>query len=657
MSKVYPIRFGKSGEYELSESAIKHIITGDTKVRPVNIAGLRTTEVALSGGLHTWEAWGNFLVGYKNVVHLLEYDSEAHDDWFFARELQNGVITLKIPRLMFTGSAAKITMQPDNYYKSGYLWKTLFPIGYSEKDIIKVIGEAFDNIDREDSTYPSEEKQVGVLYGYALLEDPLKTLKLRIQLRNNQIKSVFPSWEQPASGNNGKPYSHTNSINFNIAESTVDHKKYAKAWGHVFQKDYFCLDTLLSLTPNFILYRPRRDPSTGIDNWRDEREKELMENAPSMSSEELQLIETYLHDFICCKDPYGIQTALYKDCLDKIKEDDYIFNASQLLENIAECVQVLTHADLKHGTRRAMDFIIRFISMAVVHTGGLCTLMFKRVLGEFIETAIGHHDETSRREFFSALAESPCRAALYTEFDLSPFVKENNEMGLCIVGCQNIDIELKPEHLYQFVAFNLGENYLLSLSEKNRLAIAEACFSGTELQAMVADCMSFLSGIDFQFFMPIRLDPIRLEQKLAPNEEDLIALVRDYSRMLVLYRQRIVLEDPDAYQAELDYGQFGTTEFFNLIRQKHKRQFVWEMHNAMLDELHRLAEALEYTKLMERVKTIKTGLPKEVIPMPNRVPNYILEHLDWVKAPTLDMRNDNLIRQILGSDSSVATIK
>ncbi|MGL1957834.1 MAG: hypothetical protein OCD00_11025 [Colwellia sp.] len=652
MSNIYPICFGNNGEYELTESAIKHILTGDTKVRSTSVNGTRTTEVALSGGLHTWEAWENLLNDYSDVVHLLEYDSDIHDSWFFARELQNGVITLKIPRRMFTGNAAKITMQPDNYYRSGYLWKTLFPLGYSEEKVIKVIGEAFDNIDIEDSTYPTAEQQAGVLYGYALLNDPMKTMKLRIQIRGNQILSVFPSWEQPASGNNGKPYSHSNSINFNIAHSTVNHDKYAKAWGLVFQNEYFCMDTLISITPDFILCRPRRDSSTSIDSWRDEREKKLISIAPLMTTEELLSIETYLHDFVCSKNPYGIQVKLYMNCLDEIRNSDSIFNTSQLLENIAECIQVLTHSDLKHGTRRAMDLIIRFLNMAIVHTGGLCTLMFKRVLGEFIETAVGHHDENSRREFFNALAKSPCRAALYTEFDLSPLVKENNAMGLSLVGIVNVDIELKPEHLYQFLAFNLGENYLFSLSEENRLAIAQGCFTGLELQAMVADCMSFLSGIDFQFFMPIRLDPIRLEQKLAPNEEDLIAVVRDYSRMLVLYRQRIVIEDSEAHQADLDYGQSGSIEFFNLIRQKHKRQFVWDMHNAMLDELHSLAETLEYTKLMERVKNIKTGLPKERIPMPKKVPNYILEHLDWIKAPTLDMSNENLVRQILGSDSS-----
>jgi hypothetical protein len=179
------------------------------------------------------------------------------------------------------------------------------------------------------------------------------------------------------------------------------------------------------------------------------------------------------------------------------------------------------------------------------------------------------------------------------------------------------------------------------------VAVAQGCFSEPALQAMVADCMSFLSGIDFQFFMPIRLDPARLEQKLAPIEEDLIAVLRDYSRMLVLYRQRIVMEDTEAYEAKLDYEQFGTIEFFNVVRQKHKREFVWKMHNVMLNKLSSLADCLDYKKLKAKVKVIQNALPKEIIPMPKPVPNYILGRHDWIKAPTVDMSNDNLVRLIL----------
>lgn len=545
-------------------------------------------------------------------------------------------------------------MQPDNYYKSGYLWKTLYPIGYTEDDIIRTLNEAFNNIDRDDSNYPTSEQGSGVLYGYALVNAPLKTIKLRIQLRGNQIQSVFPAWEQPFTGNTGKPYSHSNSISFNIAESTVYYEKFSNPWGHIFQEESPSADALLDITPTFILHRPRRDSSITIDNWRDMREKELMEIAPSMSYEDLQRIENYLQDYVCSKNPYGVQYSLYTSLFDQICQDDELFNAAQLFENIAECIQVLTHSDIENGTRRAIDAMVRFISMAVVHTGGLCTLQFKRVLGEFLKAALGHPDENSSRDFFAALASSSCRAALYSEFDLSPFVKENNKLGRSLFGFPEVDIELKPGHLYEYLSLNLGENYLLTLSKDERLAIARGCFPTAELHAMVADTMLFLSGIDFQFFMPIRLNPGRLAEKSPPSEEDLTAVVRDYSRMLVIYRQRIVMEDPDAYKAEIDPEKVATEENFNLIRQKHKRAFVWMMHEAMLKGLIKLADHLGYDNLKAKSGDMLSQLPKEVIPTPKPVPDYILDRQDKLEVPVQDVSVDNLVELILGLDSHVS---
>jgi hypothetical protein len=118
MSKMYPIHFGKKGEYELTESALKHILSGDTAIRPVNSQGVRTTEVVLSGGLHTWDGWENLLSYHTNIAHLLEYDVDRHNDWFFARELQNGVITLKIPRQLFTGSAARMILPTNSGHET-----------------------------------------------------------------------------------------------------------------------------------------------------------------------------------------------------------------------------------------------------------------------------------------------------------------------------------------------------------------------------------------------------------------------------------------------------------------------------------------------------------------------------------------------------------
>lgn len=624
MARVYPLRFGEQGKYELTEAALKHTLIGETAVRPVNALGERTPEVVLSGGLHTWTGWEQLLKEHADVVHLLEYDVDRHVDWFYARELQNGVITLKIPRKMFTGDAAAITRMPDVNYKSGYLWKTLYPLGYSEDDVIKTLAEAFKNLDREDSTHPTAAQPAGVLYGYALLDEPLKSMKVRIQVRGNQIQSAFPAWEQPATGNNGKPYSHSDSINFAIARSTVNHERYARAWGSVFPSGRFSADELLNLTPAFILRRTRRDPTVRIAKWRVERETELMALASSLQPDDLKRVVDYLSNFVCSKDPFGVQSNLYLHYADEIRGIDPFFNAAQLTENVVECIQVLTHYDLGHGTRLAMDAIVRFLRMAIVHTGGLNTLMFKRVLGEFVEAAARHHDKDSLRELFAALAASPCRASLYTEFDLNPFVKKNDEMGWSVIGVSEVDIELTADHLFEFIAFNLGENYLL-FSKDQRLAIAKGLHSRRHQIELVADAMSFLSGLDFQFFMPARLEPAQIAEKSPPTEDDLIAVATDYARMLVMYRQRVVGEDPAAYAAEVDYEQAGNLEFFNIIRQKHKRSFAMTMHENMLKGLINYAGSVGYAKLRAKLETTLERLPKEVIPLPKAVPAYLME--------------------------------
>lgn len=651
MSRIYPIRFGKHGAYELTELALRHILVGDTAVRPISKLGVRATETALSGGLHTWDGWEELLRQHTGVVHLLEYEAGRHDDWFYARELQNGVITLKIPRRMFTGDAASITMQPDIHYKSGYLWKTLYPLGYSEDDVINVLTEAFDNLDRDDSTHPTAEQPAGVLFGYAVIDDPLKAMKLRIQLRGNQIQSAFPAWDQPATGNNGKPYSHSHSINFNIAVSTVHHERYSNAWGAVFPANTFSMSELIRITPDFILRRPRRDPATGINSWREARDIELKTIASLLTLEELQHIEFYLRDYVCCKDPYGVQTNLYINGADLIRHDDTFFNAAQLLENVAECIQVLTHSDLEHHTRRAMDAIVRFLGMAVVHTGGLSALMFKRVLGEFVEAATYHHDKNSFRELFAALVASPCRAALYTEFNLNPFVMKDDVVGWYTLGMQEVDLELGPEHLYEFITLHLGENYIVTLSKDQRLAIAREVLPRPEQKAMVADAMSFLSGADFRFFMPSRLEPTWLATKSPPAEDDLFAVARDYSRMLVIYRQRIVMEDFAAYKAVPDHKQSGTPEFFNLVRQKNKRQFVLTMHETMLAELIEYARDAGFVKLQAKVERLLKQLPKEAVPLPKPIPDYIMEGRERPDSFVGD--NEAIVRAILGNNSSV----
>jgi hypothetical protein len=605
------------------EIALHHILWGDTAIRPVRDQAGRKQEVALSGGLHTWDGWQKFVSRHPKMVHLLQFRCDLHDDWFYARELQNGVITLKIPRQLYTNSAASITKQPDYYYKSGYLWKTLYPASYTEETILQVIGEALRNIDAEDSTPPTAEKPLGVVYGYANVHEPLRAIKLRIQLEGHQIKSAFPAWEQPSTGNNGKPYSHESSISYLIAASTVESSRFRLVYGPAFRGSTFNMQGLIAETPPFVLTRSRRDMAVAVDAWRAIRRTELEQVAALATPSDLDRIESYLSDYVCAKDPFYVQRGLYANFLALIDAEPQIFNAAQLTENVGECIEVLALCDQRFNTRRAIGATERFLRMAVVHAGGLNTLMFKRLLGRMLTISLEHGEPAALKEFLTALAGAPCRAALYTEFDLNPFVKKNDNDGLCIIGLPHIEIELTPGHLLEFIAFSFGENYLLHFSKNERLAMAGKLLDGPGMLRMAADVMSLFCGRDFDFFIPGKLQLEELGTRTAPAEDDLLAIAKDYGRMLVLLRQRIVMEDPAAYKLEPDFAQWGSQSFFELIRQKHKRSFVRHMHQIALESLVAYGGVVGYTRLKANCERMLLNLPREVVPMPKPIPDYI----------------------------------
>lgn len=646
MEQTFPIKFGEAGQYELCKDALKHILEGDTKIRPFNGPDGRTQETVLSGGLHAWDGWQKFVALHPNVVHLLQYRVDKHDDWFYARELQNGVITLKIPRRLYTGGAANITKQPDLHYKSGYLWKTLYPVSYTRETILKVIGEALLNIDREDSTPPTKETPMGVIFGYARVHAPFEAIKVRIQLDGNQIKSAFPAWDQPRTGNNGKPYSHEHSISFQIAASTVGGADYMDTYGTVFKSGTLDIRTLVSMTPTFIRTRAKRDMAIPVDKWQASRQVRLEQIAAAVTSAEVQAIDAYLADYVCAKDPYRVQQGLYASCLKLIDEELEVFNTAQLVENIAECFFVLGHCDQRFNSRRAVDAMLRFLRMAVVHTGWLNTLMFKRLLSKMVTVAMSHHDPSAIKEFLGALAGSPNRATLYTEFDLNPFVKTNDEDGLCIIGLPQIQMEVTPDHLLEFAAFNLGENYMLLFSKAQRLAIAKQALAAPGMVRMATDAMALFVGSDFEFFIPQKLELMQLGECTAPAEDDLMSIAKDYARMLVILRQRLVLEDPVAYQTEPDFSQWGTQEFFELIRQKHKHTLVMAMHKDMLKDMISYAASVGYERLKTHCERSLTVLHKEQIPLGKPIPDYINSWRTTAKQEEYDV--DEMVEKILG---------
>ncbi|MGB9189953.1 MULTISPECIES: hypothetical protein [unclassified Acinetobacter] len=139
-----------------------------------------------------------------------------HEDWFYVRELQNGVLTAKLPRTLFNKRAASATLSVDKYYISGYLWKTLFPANTDKIKLLEYIKEGLENLDLE----KSENAQ---LFGYCNIQsDPTKIIRLMYFIHDdNNIASCFPTWTQPYTGNNGKAFSHKHVLSYPIVQSTM----------------------------------------------------------------------------------------------------------------------------------------------------------------------------------------------------------------------------------------------------------------------------------------------------------------------------------------------------------------------------------------------------------------------------------------------------
>ncbi|MDR7298252.1 hypothetical protein J2X16_003615 [Pelomonas aquatica] len=622
MDMKFPLKFGDAVQYELGEAAFHHIVSGEMTDRPTKTAAGAVVEKVLAGGLHTYDGWQAFVSQHPKIVHLLQFRFGVDDGWWFARELQNGVITLKIPRRLFNRGAANITQQPDTHYKSGYLWKTLFPRTYSMDDIVKAIDEALGKIDHELSDELSAAKPDGVLYGYTAVDDPFTAMLLRIQVRGNQIMSAFPAWDQPLTGNNGKPYSHVHSISFQIAESVVDCTTFERAYGPVFPDQRFDLGALLATTPEFIKTRRRRNPGDLVNVRHEARGRELNRFAERATPADLDVIDAYLADYPCAKDPFATQLAVYTHFLAEMDRDLAIFNAAQVTENVGECLWVLSFCDERFNTRRAVEAIVRFLGMALVHTGGLNTLMFKALIGDMVSLAMDHADPAALHDVLAALASSPCRAAVYTEFDLMPYVRQRD--GEKFDPSAPIEMVLTVDHLLEFLAFNLGENYLLIFDKEDRLKFARSFFDFHDQWRLAGDVMSKLAGRDFDFFMPTVLNLAKLDTQTPPEEEDLNDIVYDYSRMMVMMRQRIVLEDPVAYSTkpkDIDKTKPG---YEDLIRQKFKYFHVRLMHGQMLEEAKAYADRVGYAKLSKSCEDAINRLPKERVPLPKSIPDYIV---------------------------------
>ncbi|MDF4205727.1 hypothetical protein P2W50_03795 [Pseudomonas protegens] len=586
--------------------------------------------------MHTYSALIELLSQHPKITSLDAYDPERDEDWFYLRELQNKVLTVKLPRQLFASKAADITLLPESYYKSGYLWKTLFPKSFGQSEILAVIDQALRNIDKESSLEPSSPDQDYHIVGYAHVEHPMTAMRIQIQLRGNEIRSAFPSWTQPWTGNNGKPFSHADTISLIMAESVElssgEHYNLSKIW-HKSQPSY---EKLKRLTPEFTITRTIPEKGRVHNEWREKRLASLDQLAVSLRQADLSKIIAYLNDHVITKESSFQQQALYHSRIPR-SGSPLDFNACQVSQNTYECFYVLLQYDLFKKTDHFLKCMQRFLKSSVIHTGGIHLFELKRLQKLFIEGASSHHNQDSIAIFLEALSSSPSRAATYHEFNLNTYVKQRDKKSMFIIGVNGVEVPVNSSMLVDFVSLNLGENYLLSFKANDRADIAKRVIFSQLSEECINDSLSYFTGADFDFFAFRLPSLIILEGKTKASDKVLERIIRDYHRMLVIYRQRLVMDDPESYWADPFDLDFMSTEYCDLVITQHKRKFVLVAHQEFLNSIQGNGSSEKITRLC---KVLLNSMSKERVPFPQLIPEYIESWMRsdvYVRSEKLDL--------------------
>jgi hypothetical protein len=632
-------RFGGNGEYMLSRRALNHIMLGDFTVRVEDDPSKPRTTKVLSGGLHVFSAWKSLLLEHPEIVSLDEFDSEVDGDWFYARELQNGVITLKIPKILFSGKAANLTLMPETYYKSGYLWKTLFPSGFTEADVLDCIRQALINVERESLLEPIVQGVDHHIIGYARTENPFTAMRIQIQLCGHEIRSAFPSWTQPWTGNNGKPFSHSDTISFLMSESVLRAPPLHNLQSSLFVgKGKPSYEALKRITPFFVLARKLPKPEEAQDEWRTAREADLEKISKKMNRQDAMEVKAYLVDHIISKEPSFLQQQLYSSRIPQVSNNPLDFNACQISQNVFECFYVLLQYDIENDESFFLDCMKRYLSMTVIHTGGIHLFEVKRLYKLFLRGVRSHSRKDSISVFIEYLAVSPSRCALYHEFNVNTYTKKHDENSMIVIGVSDPKLPIRPEVVVDFVALNLGENYLVSFNQSQRLEIAGRILRQIPL-AYMRDTLRYFTGIDFQFFCDLLPSLLKIENKNPVNEKELIRVIKDYHRMLVVYRQRVVMDDVISYRTDRWDLEYMSSEFCEVVIQQHKRDFVVIMHQRFLENMEKLAGVNGMEKTAKTCAVLLKSIDKEAVPHPSRIPDYIDS---WMKDPKYYREADDI---------------
>ena len=623
------VHLGPDNSYYLSNKALNHILKGEFSERPA--AG--ASEAILTGGLHTYDGWIEFMAKRPEMTHLRFFNSQRDSLWYFSRELSNGVITLKIPKECFQSRAAKNTLKTESYYRSGYLWKTLFPKDTSRQQIVDIIDEALKNYHKEDSS----DK---IIYGYALRSHPSTAMRVRIQLHGKNIASAFPSWGQPIIGNVGKAYSQIDAIGFEMAGSTEFFNQKDRIYTAPESNVYNHAVGLASMqdnTPQFILERERGNDDA--DKWWKERLSDLENIAENLNGNDIDSIKAYIKDDIIIKEGFHLQLDVYKRNHGGIIENSFV-NAVMYAQNIIETLHLLSSWDRNHQSLHTIDVVELLLRNMIRFNDVMARWNNKRILTSMFKIVNSYYDDSIIPIFINELSVAPSRLDLYIDFDINCYWKKevdfsNSEDNALfnVIDLPSKTIQMSVKHLADYQLRNMSENYLFHFSIDERRRFVERIYreKGQGYLLLQRLCLQYsLSGE----FTRISHLYSKLSERVSSNSisgvdiGSIVRFSRDVLWVQLESRGKLFIENPQYHHAEIYHYELYSEEFRDFIIFKHAKMNITIFLSNLLEKSIELANHLGREKEKIKLQAMLNRSAGEVpAPELHVIPEYI-EHFE-----------------------------
>lgn len=612
---------GPEKNYILSQKSLRHIIFGEFSSQIIKHSDFDKKTVRLTGGLHTVDGWLLFKKELCDIVHGRFYDPRIHKDWYFSKELQNRVILLKLPLSIFKSRAAKITKKPETYYKSGYLWKTLFPSKFSQADVVAVVNEALHNIDKE-------ETNNNFITGYALMSSYTSVIKICILCHGCNINSAYPSWGQPTSGNFGNPFSSIDSIGFIVSGATElfdDVSLMTKSYTRFPRRPSY--KEFNECTPRILTERPILKKGIALPRYLSARRNALEFASRNITEKKLNELIDYLYDFSVSKDPVDLMNYGYSRYFLSIKKNFKFKNILSIYQNIHDVFFLLSRYDHHHHTAFTLSLMKYYLDKKFIHFNGIDGWESKRLYNLFKELAISHHCSDSVKIFVECLSSSPSRSAAFISFNLTPYYFE--EIGLANV-VPYPDLAIPEEAPYKYLAENLDIKYFNIYDLNKRIEYVRNIVRqfAPNIEYMIKDCIKYSMASEFNSFsynFEQMLECIMYGKKETPSAHSLEIILEDFYRCQITQKYKKLVERANIGPREIDYQNPETDLYRNQIRVKRELLNIKVNTFNFLDSCKKIFALIGDKRLEQKVEEFKQDYVNTTKPslLPKPIPAYI----------------------------------